>query len=83
MNRYKMKMISGISHKLKTPLNCSLNLLKLLIEKGNLDIDIIKNYIDPSFNSNLLLSTFINDICDYSEIEMGSFHIELSEFNIE
>lgn len=68
-------MISGISHKLKTPLNCSLNMLKLLIEKGDLDIETIKNYIDPSFNCNLLLSTFINDICDYSEIEMGSFNI--------
>lgn len=31
-------------------------------------------YIEPSYNSNLLLSAFINDICDYAEIEMGTFY---------
>lgn len=35
----------------------------------------------PAVNNNIILSSFIDDICDYSEIEMGNFYLELHIFN--
>lgn len=32
LNRYKMKMLSSISHELKTPLNCSMGMLEELTQ---------------------------------------------------
>lgn len=37
MNTFKMKLLASVSHKLRTPLNCSLTMLQFLSEMKNID----------------------------------------------
>ncbi len=78
---FKRKIIASISHKLRTPVNCASGMLQLIIsELGGQDL-MIKKYINPIMNNNIILSSYIDDICDYVEIEMGNFFLDLSNFD--
>lgn len=68
-NKFKSKMLNSLTHELKTPLNCSINLLTSLLEHGGLKQDLIEDYLKPSLTSNKLLLFIIHDILDLAEIE--------------
>ena len=83
MNNFKLKIIASISHKLKTPLTYSMSLLEDLLDNSQqLSNKFLSEYILPAHNNNLLLNSYISDLCDYAQIEMKSFVLELADFNL-
>jgi K+-sensing histidine kinase KdpD len=47
--KYKLKILASLSHELKTPLNCSLNMLKIMKNKVSKEIN--ENYLEPALIS--------------------------------
>ncbi len=65
--RYKLQLLTSLSHELKTPLNCSLNMLLLM--KNKVEQDIYYNYLEPALISDQLLLNMIYNILDYLQME--------------
>ena len=83
MDTFKMKILASVSHKLKTPINCSLNMLQSMVERADsIDLTILRDLVEPALCSNLLLTSYINDVCDYAAIETGTFSCDISRFSI-
>lgn len=80
-NMFKLKVLSTMSHELKTPLNCSLSVLELLQEKVS-DPYLSKNYIQPSIYSSKLLLNLVNNMLDYVLIEQKKFNYLFKSFNV-
>ncbi len=47
--KYKLKVLASLSHELKTPINCSLNMLQLM--KSKVSNEIYENYLEPALIS--------------------------------
>ncbi|KAL4438314.1 hypothetical protein ABPG74_009737 [Tetrahymena malaccensis] len=82
INNYKKKILSSVSHELKTPLNCSIQLLDLLYQSDAIDEIQKKMFIEPALNSNQLLLCMINDILDFALIEKGELKLTFKSFSI-
>ncbi|KAL4427061.1 hypothetical protein ABPG74_021168 [Tetrahymena malaccensis] len=79
---YKNKILSSITHELKTPLNCSIQMLDMLLQNDDIS-DVMKQiFIIPALNSNHLLLNIINDILDLAQINYGKFTMFFSEFEL-
>ncbi|KAL4466677.1 hypothetical protein ABPG72_016794 [Tetrahymena utriculariae] len=79
---YKNKILSSITHELKTPLNCSIQMLDMLLQNDEIS-DVMKQiFIIPALNSNHLLLNIINDILDLAQINYGKFTMFFSEFEL-
>ncbi|CAD8054513.1 unnamed protein product [Paramecium primaurelia] len=83
LQKYKFQTLhfNSFSHELRTPLNCSLNLLQAL-KNQPIQLNLIQQYINPSIVSNKLLMHQINDILDYAQFGLGTFHLNIQEFLI-
>lgn len=57
-------MIVTLSHSLRTPLNCSINLAKILKTKTAENLK--NNFVDPIYSSNRILLSTINNMIDFS-----------------
>ena len=77
---FKTRLLTTISHELKTPLNGSLTLLQLLKHEDSNDPSI---YIDLSIASLKLLENILNNIIDYSLLMTEQFIICMREVNIQ
>ncbi|KAL4449269.1 hypothetical protein ABPG74_015651 [Tetrahymena malaccensis] len=82
LEEYQKRMMSTITHNLKTPLNGIILLLQSLIQqKDQIAEDLYYQIIDIYTNSELLLC-MINDVIDYSKIQSDSFKLVTSKFDI-
>ncbi|KAL4498582.1 hypothetical protein ABPG72_019700 [Tetrahymena utriculariae] len=82
LEEYQKRMMSTITHNLKTPLNGIILLLQSLIQQKNqISEDLYYQIIDIYTNSELLLC-MINDVIDYSKIQSGSFKLVTQKFDI-
>ncbi|MBF0449808.1 MAG: response regulator [Candidatus Magnetomorum sp.] len=77
-NRTKSEFLANISHEIRTPLNAVLGLGKLL-NKTNLN-ETQKDYLTDMLTSSRTLLELINDILDYSQVEIGSLKLMKSPF---
>ncbi len=82
INKFKMKLLASISHDLKTPLNASCTFLQILLENVELDEETKRKNLIPILYNMMLLKSTINDICDFSSIEIGDFALEFSPFSL-
>jgi len=77
-NHTKSEFLANVSHEIRTPLNAVLGLGKLLYktELNNLQ----KEYLDDILNSSKILLELINDILDYSKVELGNIQLVNTSF---
>lgn len=74
-------IITSLSHELKTPMNCSLNLLEILA--NSVSDEIFDEFIVPIIQSTKHLKLIISDLIDYSNIISGKFCLDCQSFQLE
>ncbi|CAD8053299.1 unnamed protein product [Paramecium sonneborni] len=75
-----MKILSKVSHDMRTPLNAIINMqlcLKDQIEKALAD-----RYLKPSLNSCRLLLNLVNDILDQAQLQNRKIRLVFKKFNL-
>ncbi|CAD8095771.1 unnamed protein product [Paramecium sonneborni] len=79
--KFQTLHFNSFSHELRTPLNCSLTLLQAL-KTQSISSQLIQNYLNPAIVSNKLLMHQINDILDYASFGLGTFQLNIRDFQI-
>ena len=77
-NRAKSEFLANVSHEIRTPLNAVLGLGKLLKKTEMTENQ--SDYLTDMLNSSQTLLELINDILDYSKVEMGKIKLMKTPF---
>ncbi|MEO1067058.1 MAG: ATP-binding protein [Pseudomonadota bacterium] len=82
-NRAKAEFMANISHEWRTPLNAIIGFSEMMRSGafGPLGSEKYLEYCDDINESGTYMLAFINDIIDMSEIEAGTFKLDLEEFD--
>jgi CheY-like chemotaxis protein len=82
-SRYKSEFLANMSHEMRTPLNSSLILAKLLADNpdGNLTSDQVKSLTTIEAAGNDLLA-LIDDVLDLAKVEAGRLDLSLRQVSI-
>jgi len=78
-NRAKSVFLATMSHEIRTPLNGLLGMIQVMREEP-LDAS-QNNHLETMYNSAMMLLKVLNDVLDYSKIEVGKLELEHSRFN--
>ena len=81
-NAHKSIFLANISHEFRTPLNSVMILAQLLNESKNLSKDEMEFTIQIIKSAKNLME-LINDILDYSKVELGKENIHIQEVNLD
>lgn len=76
----KQQFLSNMSHEIRTPMNAVIGMTHLLLHEDPKQ-EQLENLKTLKFSSENLLS-LINDILDYSKIELGKIILEQTDFNL-
>ncbi|KXS22285.1 hypothetical protein M427DRAFT_50619 [Gonapodya prolifera JEL478] len=80
-SRTKDLLIAKVSHELRTPLNGIMGMTRLLRDSEDLSPE-LQDYLNVIWESGSGLQTVINDLLDYSRMELGKFELEPSSIEI-
>ena len=80
-NNHKSIFLANMSHEIRTPLNGVIGMLSILEDTklSNEQQDYINMVKECSFN----LMTIINDILDYSKLEIGKISLDIKEMSLQ
>ena len=82
-SRYKSKIVSTVSHEMKSPLHAFMGYSQLALESLNGTSDPkIKQFLDKGMDCAKNLENQINQILDYARLESGIAQIHQTTFNI-
>ena len=80
-SRAKTEFLANMSHEIRTPLNGIIGLTNLMLETEVTSVQ--KNYLKKSIVSSKALLHVINDILDYSKIEVNKIELEHIPFQLD
>ncbi|CAD8061250.1 unnamed protein product [Paramecium sonneborni] len=75
-----MKILSKVSHDMRTPLNAIINMQICL--KDQIDKVLADRYLKPSLNSCRLLLNLVNDILDQAQLQNRKIRLVFKKFNL-
>ncbi|WP_223302253.1 ATP-binding protein [Flavobacterium branchiophilum] len=78
----KDNFFTTISHEMRTPLNAIKGISDLLISQQLSREEVVEFQKTLNYSSNHLLS-LVNDVLDYSKINLGEFNLSKKSFNLE
>jgi signal transduction histidine kinase/ligand-binding sensor domain-containing protein len=81
-DKLKTAFLENLSHQIRTPMNAILGFINLLSEKIE-DKDSREYYLRIINDSGRSMLHLVEDIIDFSRMQMGQLHIECSECNIQ
>jgi len=74
-NQAKSELLANVSHEVRTPLNCVMGFIDLLMDT---QLNFIQSqYLDNASNCAQNMLRILNDILDYSKIEAGRLDLDL------
>jgi signal transduction histidine kinase/ActR/RegA family two-component response regulator len=76
----KSEFLAGISHQIRTPLNAVIGFSQVLAEQDLTDEQ--RHYADLIRESSENLLQLINDVLDFSRLEVGKLNIQISECSL-
>jgi signal transduction histidine kinase/CheY-like chemotaxis protein/HPt (histidine-containing phosphotransfer) domain-containing protein len=79
-NRAKSDFLANVSHELRTPLNAVIGMIDLSLQEKLTD-DVQENLAVARESASMLLR-LLNDLLDFSRIEVGRFELEASPFRL-
>ena len=77
----KTRFLAKMSHEIRTPMNVILGLTELQLQKGSFPKEVRDTFLQIYRSSKLLLD-LINDILDYSKVELGKMEIANSSYDL-
>ncbi|KXS20707.1 hypothetical protein M427DRAFT_40982 [Gonapodya prolifera JEL478] len=80
-SRTKDLLLANVSHELRTPLNGLLGMARLLRETPGLSPDQME-YVDGVEESGIVLQKVIEDLLEFSRMEMGKTSLEAAPFSV-
>lgn len=80
-NRIKTEFLANMSHEIRTPISGIIGLTDIILGNEELPEDVVKNLRSVQ-RLGEHLSTIINDILDYSKIEVGKYELFPEVFDI-
>lgn len=81
-NEYKNKVLTTLSHELKTPLNGALVPLEKLLNERLEKNDEVHEGVDIAYKSMILLQNVINDVVDFALINSNQLYLNYEELDI-
>lgn len=79
-NHAKSQFLSNMSHEIRTPMNGVLGMAEVLMAE---DLNVVQTKcVSTIVSSGRSMMNVLNDILDYSKIEMGHLKIELHDFDL-
>lgn len=80
-SRLKSEFLANMSHEIRTPLAGIIGLSELLLDEGGLTTRQL-DYIQTAQRSAESLLTVINDVLDFSKVEIGKLEVERVPFDL-
>ena len=77
----KTRFLAKMSHEIRTPMNVILGLTELQLQKGSFPQEVRSTFLQIYRSSKLLLD-LINDILDYSKVELGKMELVNSSYDL-
>eukprot|EP01125_Pyxidicula_operculata_P003167 TRINITY_DN1350_c0_g1_i1.p1 TRINITY_DN1350_c0_g1~~TRINITY_DN1350_c0_g1_i1.p1 ORF type:complete len:571 (-),score=61.37 TRINITY_DN1350_c0_g1_i1:267-1979(-) len=81
-DKFKSEFISNMTHEIRTPLTTIIGWTDLLLSSSLQDPHYVRSVLTTVQHSSNLLLSLVNDILDWSKIDMGKFRMEVMSFNL-
>lgn len=78
-----LKILQGVSHELKTPLNHVINEHQEILNQDSLNLSQIRSHLEKSFSASIYLLSIIRDMTDYSHMKFNNLGLSFSWVKID